>query len=248
MQYKVPQNVDIADKVIAGLTLRQFMFLMVAGGIILMSNYIFIGGLRFLFIPIAVLIGISGIALAFFKINDRPFEIFLISAAKNFINPTKRIWFKEINQEPIKIAEKDNPQPKYTPKKTLGQQRSNLQNLATMVDSGITDNDPDRISNIRAKSLNEPAELHDPLADTEKPSEKLKQIIDDATNFVAGQKKEKPVSTMASVRTKKDDFQYENIKLKNKKEVDEIVAAVNGKEPPEEQPVESQDNQSAKSN
>jgi hypothetical protein len=230
MQYKVPQNVDIADKVIAGLTLRQFMFLMVAGGIILMSNYIFVSSLRFLFIPVAIILGVIGLALAFLKVNDRPFEIFLLSAAKTFLLPSRRVWQKENLTEikkPVAKAEEIKPPQE---KKSVSEIKSNLEQLASIVDSGGTSADIERITNIKSGVTSEPTDLNDVLAETEQPSGKLEKIIDDATNFVAGQKKEQPISTMASVHKKKDDFKYDNLKLKNKLEVEEIVSAVNEKQ------------------
>lgn len=71
MQFKVPQFIDMEDKIVGPLTLKQFAYLLGAGGF---------SFLLWTFIPIKVvavifIIPVGGffIALAFVKINERPF-------------------------------------------------------------------------------------------------------------------------------------------------------------------------------
>ena len=78
MQFRVPQFIDIEDKVIGPLTLRQFAYLLGAGGF----SFII-----WTFIPIKIIalvlsVAVSGlfISLAFVKINNRPFADILESA------------------------------------------------------------------------------------------------------------------------------------------------------------------------
>ncbi len=236
MQYKVPQNVDMPDRVIAGMTLRQFMFLLVAGGIILMLNYLVVGPIRFLFLPMAVLVGGIGAALAFLKINDRPLEIFITSIAKTFINPKSRVWLKEAEASKKEVP-KAPVEAITTKKKTLSEERSNLQTLASVVDSGGSFDDPTRISNLK-KRQEESGTLKDIIAETEKPSEKIGRILNDATDFVVGQKKEPPVSSVASVHTNKSDFKYDQMDLKSEAEAEAIVTAANMKEEAFEEKIE----------
>jgi hypothetical protein len=170
MQYKVPQNVDIEDKVIAGLTLRQFIFLITAGGIVLGLKYGLPASLSFLFMPLSIGIAAFGAALAFYKINDRPFEVFLISAAKTLITPNKRIWQRE-GETKEQIEKAPEKKEAYRPKKNIEEIRSNLEKLAMVVDSGIGA-PSDRASNISADEP-EPVKITDVLEKTEKPSQKL---------------------------------------------------------------------------
>ncbi len=224
MQYKVPQNVDIEDKVIAGLTLRQFMFLMVAGGVVLMLKYVLVGSLSFLFLPIAILVGGFGIALAFVKINDRPFEIFLASAAKTLMTPSKRVWNKDIEIEPPapevkKVAEVQK-------KKSLGEAKSDLERLATIVDSGgahETNIADTHMTNVRPKEIEDNSRLADTLAATEQKPAKLTEIMEQAKEYVGKNKREEPVSTMATVTTRKEDFKYDAITLSDEKKLEEIL-------------------------
>lgn len=225
MQYKVPQNVDIEDRVIAGLTLRQFMFLMVAGGLILILRYVFTGAIGFLFLPVAVLIGGLGIALAFVKINDRPFEIFLISAAKTLTKPSKRVWSKdmEVDLPSAKPApKKEEPQAK----KSLGELRSGLERLATIVDSGGAhepNNTEERMTNVKPHENDDPSQLGDVLAKTEEKPAELTKIIQQAKEYVGKTKREGTVGEMATVQAKPGDFKYDQIGLSDEAKLTEIL-------------------------
>lgn len=137
MQYKVPQNVDMEDKVIGALTIRQFMILLIAGAIILVLNFIFIGVLRIFFWLFAIIIsGLAGI-VGFVKYGDQNFETFLLSALQTLTNPRKRVWKKteEIPQTIMKAPEK-KPEVSAAAKKPIAEERDDLNKLAELVDSG----------------------------------------------------------------------------------------------------------------
>lgn len=76
-QFQVPQFIEVEDKIIGPLTLKQFLYL-AAGGAAVFFGYFF---LSFgFFIIFSILIMAFSAALAFIKINGRPFSVFL----KNF--------------------------------------------------------------------------------------------------------------------------------------------------------------------
>ena len=99
MKYQDPQFIEIEDKIIGPLTIKQFTYLV--GG----------GGMAFIFwtftpiylavILIAVVIPLS-LALAFYKINNKPFIDFLESAFVYYTKQNLYIWKKE----PKKIEER----------------------------------------------------------------------------------------------------------------------------------------------
>jgi len=241
MQYKVPQNVDIEDKVIAGLTLRQFMFLMVAGGIVLMLRYVLTGALDFLFIPVALLIGGFGVALAFVKINDRPFELFLMSAAKSLIAPNKRVWAKDVEVEPIH-PETAKKVVEIQQKRSLGEVKSSLERLATIVDSGgahESNISESHVTNVKPKEIEDTSRLGDTLAATEQKPVELTKIMDEAKEYVGKTKKEETISTMATVNTKKDDFKYDAITLSDEKKLTEILEKTEEKQKAQEEELAS---------
>ncbi len=98
MQFQVPQFIDIEDKVIGPLTIKQFLYLL-AGGVIVFILYKTLN----LFATIVLGVPIVGIAiaLAFAKIGNQPFINFL----KNFIGFVKRpdfyVWKKPIGKNKI---------------------------------------------------------------------------------------------------------------------------------------------------
>lgn len=92
MKYQVPQFIEIEDKIIGPLTIRQFIYLV--GG----------GGMAFIFysyLPIYIAIFLIGgvivlsLALAFYKINNKPFIDFLESAFTYYTKQNLYIWKKE---------------------------------------------------------------------------------------------------------------------------------------------------------
>jgi hypothetical protein len=225
VQYKVPQNVDIEDKVIAGLTLRQFMFLMCSGGLVLLENFALVKEIRFLFLPAAILTGGLGVSLAFLKINDRPFEHFLVSAGKTILTPSKRMWKKEVvlekETEEKPITKDDLPR-----KKSVGEIKSNLERLAMVVDSGGIhewDAEDPRLSAIKVPGSPDPQKVEDILERTEKPSERLSKFFEKAKKEVALARKEPTVASVATKKTKPEDYKYENIELENENTLDEIL-------------------------
>ncbi len=92
MKYQVPQFVDVESKIIGPLTLKQFIY--VAGGV--GACFLLLRFLPFI-IAILVSIPIAGLAgaLAFYKINGKPFEKMIESAALYYSSSKFFIWKKE---------------------------------------------------------------------------------------------------------------------------------------------------------
>ncbi len=91
MQFKVPQFIDIEDKIIGPLTLKQFIYLLGGLGIIAISWFYFKLGL---FIIISIPIAIFTLGLAFYKINGRPLVSILGSLIKYITKPRLYLWKK----------------------------------------------------------------------------------------------------------------------------------------------------------
>lgn len=92
MQFNVPQFIEIEDKLIGPLTLKQFLYLLGGGGLLFILWYVLTFGL---FIIIAIPIGIFFILLAFYKVNGRPF-INLIGAGIVYLTkPRLYLWKKK---------------------------------------------------------------------------------------------------------------------------------------------------------
>ena len=106
MRFQVPQFIGIEDKIIGPLTLKQFIYLAGGGGMAFVAYSIlpfFIG--IFVIVPIIAL----SLALAFYKVNNKPFIFFLENAIRYVIGSKLYIWKKmEKKPEPKKeTAEAD---------------------------------------------------------------------------------------------------------------------------------------------
>jgi hypothetical protein len=96
MQFQVPQFIEVQDKIIGGiLTFRQFLYLAGAGGLSFLL-FKFIPSFYLSGLPIIVVMGF-GLALAFYKINSKPF-IEVVEAAFKYSTSAKLfIWRKRDN-------------------------------------------------------------------------------------------------------------------------------------------------------
>lgn len=216
MQYKVPQNVDIEDKVIGPLTLRQFMILLVTTAIILVLFFLLPGPLRFFFFMLAILVGSAGVAIAFTKYGDQNMETFLMSAMRTFSAPRQRIWKKAIEPTQTMVTAEVKPaEEKPVEKKTLTAERDDLNKLAELVDSGgyVSVSQKDRvIGEIGKQELGvEPEAVTDVLEKTESQSPILDNEI--AAAHTTAPKREPLVSEVATV-TPDQNFDYPKISVR----------------------------------
>lgn len=111
MQYKVPQNIDMADKIFGPLTLIQFAELLIGGAIIyILFTSLSIAGFLIFGIPIALLT----LALVFVKVQDQPFHKFLFSLFTYLISPKREVWHKVSAASPPpmpSVSKKTNEKP-----------------------------------------------------------------------------------------------------------------------------------------
>ena len=99
MEYQVPQFIEVEDKIVGPLTLRQFIYVAGAGGLCVVF-FVYLQ-VVFAFLLSALVAGFAA-ALAFYKINGKPF-IEVMEAGFNFyIGPKLFLWK---HQPPTKAAE-----------------------------------------------------------------------------------------------------------------------------------------------
>ncbi len=101
MQFQVPQFLEVEDKLFGFLTLKQFLFL-VGGAAMAYLAYTFLPSWISFFI-IAIIVPFS-LALAFVKVNTKPFIFFVESFLRYLFSPRLYIW-KKIPKPPTKSAE-----------------------------------------------------------------------------------------------------------------------------------------------
>lgn len=108
MQFHVPQFIDIEDKIFGPFTFKQFIYLTGAAGF----SFVLYKALP-LFIAIFFIIPVVAfaLALAFYKVNNRPFIQIIESAFKFSLKKKLYTWKKEEKKiKPKKEEEKIEPQ------------------------------------------------------------------------------------------------------------------------------------------
>lgn len=103
MQYSVPQFVDVEDKIIGPLTLKQFLTLLVGSVFCFIYWSIFGGGGVFIFLSLITL-GAFG-ALAFVKFNGRPLTANIFSIFQFFLSSKTRV-FQKIGERAFEMPAK----------------------------------------------------------------------------------------------------------------------------------------------
>ncbi len=90
MQFRVPQFIDMEDKVVGPLTLRQFAYVLGAGGFSFVI-WTFIP-VKLLALPLMLAVSALFLSLAFVKINNRPFADILESAFAYYTGSKLYTW------------------------------------------------------------------------------------------------------------------------------------------------------------
>jgi len=107
MQFKVPQFIDIEDKIFGPFTFRQFAFLIGGGGMIFVIYKVlplWIG--IFLILPMA---GLT-VCLVFVKINSKPF-VYYLEAGFNYLISSKLYIWKQRLVKKGDVQEEEAPTP-----------------------------------------------------------------------------------------------------------------------------------------
>ncbi len=103
MRFQVPQFIEVEDKIIGQLTIKQFLYIAGSLGLSFLI-YRLIGSFILASIFIIPLIGF-GLALAFYKVNNKPFIFVVESAFKYFFAEKLYLWHKK--DRPIAQKEED---------------------------------------------------------------------------------------------------------------------------------------------
>lgn len=127
MEYQVPQFIEVEDKIFGPFTLKQFIY--VAGGVGLCAIVLLYLPL-WLGVLIALPVGALTAALAFYKVNNKPFVEIMEAAFNYYISDRLYLWKKEKNQAAPTVSAPVKP---ADPSK-LGLTQSKLKDLAWSLD------------------------------------------------------------------------------------------------------------------
>lgn len=92
-QHAVPQNImEVEFKLVGDLTMRQFAYLIVFGGLAYGSTVLVVGVFK---MPIAFFFAALAFGLAFIPIQDRGLDEWIVNFLRAVYGPSQRIWRKE---------------------------------------------------------------------------------------------------------------------------------------------------------
>jgi hypothetical protein len=93
MQFQVPQFIETEDKIIGPLTIRQFLYLAVAGLLVFFSFFIL---QTWLWLLVTAVFGSIALAMAFVQVNGRPMLFFVINAFTYVWEPHSYTYAEEV--------------------------------------------------------------------------------------------------------------------------------------------------------
>ncbi len=133
-QFVVPQFIEVEDKIFGPITVRQFVILLVTGGLVF-------GFFKLFDFALFLLVGVptfaAGVILAFVRINSQPFHYFLLNLIQTWRRPKIRVWNKELGEGQLReflTAPEAKPLP-LPPQKPL-LEASKLAELSLVVNTG----------------------------------------------------------------------------------------------------------------
>lgn len=134
MQFRVPQNIDLEDKIVGPLTLVQLVYLL-SGGLIVYILFQILGKNYFyVFLFFGIPIALVTLAITFLKIQDQPLSYFIKAGITYFSRPKIRFWQRKdvmpiIKDQPAEAAKEVIAMPAKRIEK------SNLEQLAYALDT-----------------------------------------------------------------------------------------------------------------
>ncbi|MBI4091036.1 MAG: PrgI family protein [Candidatus Komeilibacteria bacterium] len=136
-KFIVPQFIDVENKILGPITVRQFITVAV-GGVLIFASYKLADFTLFLFLAVVILL--LAIIVAFVKFNGLPFHVFLLNVVGTYKKPMLRVWLKEefkIDKPSKKTAKREaeeEEQKYFVPKKSISSEK--LSELALIIDTG----------------------------------------------------------------------------------------------------------------
>ncbi len=133
-QIVVPQFLDVEDKIIGPITVRQFIEMLIGGMLVFIFYRIFDFSL---FVLASIIVIVFTLVVAFVKINGQSFHYFILNLISTLKNPRLKVWRKDISDLSLKRAREKEPAIRL-PNTMIRHQvsASRLSELALIVDTG----------------------------------------------------------------------------------------------------------------
>ena len=133
-QYKVPQDVEADDKLLGPFSFRQFVYLLIAGGLIALAVLLFQVFPLLAIIPLPPVLLFVALALPLKK--DQPMETYLAAIVSYYLKPHTRLWTPGQRESTIKITAPKIVEENRTRDITGEEATHRLSFLADIVDTG----------------------------------------------------------------------------------------------------------------
>ena len=101
-EYKVPQDVEADDKLIGPFSFRQFVYLLIAGGLVALGVGLFQIFPALAVIPLPFVLFFLALALPLKK--DQPMETYLTALVSYYLKPHTRLWTPGQRDTTVQIA------------------------------------------------------------------------------------------------------------------------------------------------
>jgi hypothetical protein len=133
-QFTVPQFIDVEDKIIGPITVRQFIIMIVAG-LFLFLEYKLSDFAFFLFIGIPT--ALVFMVFAFVKVNGVSFHYFVLNIVQTFKKPGLRTWRRSMEIAVAgSVSLNQSAVSTVVPAVKQSLNRSRLSDLALLIDTG----------------------------------------------------------------------------------------------------------------
>lgn len=179
--YKVPQDVEAEDKLLGPFSFRQFVYLMVAFGLIGAGYVLSLILLPLALIPAPFVIVLFALALPLKK--DQPMETYLLALVSfYFLKPRKRLWQPDGITALVEITAPKEIEPERTKDISGEEARDRLGYLTDIIDSrgwavrgtGIPS---EGVTSMHQDSYQEAKQANDMLDDDNAASQKFDRLI-----------------------------------------------------------------------
>lgn len=111
-RFAVPQFIDVEDKILGPITVRQFLIILVTTLLMFLAFKLFDFTL---FLLVAIPEAALGGTIAFIKVNGMPFHFFMLNVVQTFRRPHLRVWNKDLDNTEVKGLMKIAPPPPRPP-------------------------------------------------------------------------------------------------------------------------------------
>lgn len=183
--YKVPQDVEAEDKLLGPFSFKQFIFLIVAIGMIALAWGLFsvLPPLAIIPVPVALFFG----ALALPLRKDQPMEVYLAAVISFMLKPKQRLWRADGVERMVEVIAPRVEEKQYGKGYDQAEVNRRLSYLATLVDThgwsvrGV-DNPNSSVMNssMQADWYNEAQTAQDPLDPSSKTARAFETLIERA--------------------------------------------------------------------